>query len=205
MTDKQDHIQSLLGRVGADPRVIDAVMRLDAVSQHWRRKMNKRELGRRAIEKLNLPIELSHLDVLFAISVPGYGQDASESDETMVATVAERLSIDPSRASRMVAEMVSAGYARRAASQADARRTIVELTDKGRAVTEAVLSYKWLMLADYLSGWPQKDIAAFVPLMERYTEWFNDVAASEARLTREISEIAESAAGSGHESLTRAG
>lgn len=207
MPDEQDHIQSLLGGAGADDRIVDAVMRLDAVSQHWRRKMSKRELGRRAIEKLGLPIELSQLDVLFAISAPAYGDENSDTDETMVATVAERLSVDPSRASRMVADVVSAGYARRAVSQADARRTIVELTAEGRAITEAVRSYKWVMMADYLSGWSKEDIEIFVPLLERYTNWFSDYAASEARLEREIDQIAKAAAGTDgdDETLNKAG
>jgi DNA-binding MarR family transcriptional regulator len=206
MTGKQDHIQALLKRIDADPKVIDAVMRLDAVMQHWRRKMTKRELGRRAIEKLNLPVEQGQLDVLFAIAAPIYTTDAGS--ETMVATVAERLGIDPSRASRIVSDLVSTGYARRAVSQVDARRTIVELTEKGMAITEAVQSYKWLMMADYFSGWSREDIAAFVPLLERYTTWFNDVAVSEARLVGEISAIAESvheATGSGEASGRQTG
>ncbi|WP_196258887.1 MarR family winged helix-turn-helix transcriptional regulator [Pelagibacterium limicola] len=192
MIDKKDHIEALLGRVGADPQIVDAVMRLDAVMQHLRRKMAKRELGRRAIEKLDLPLEQSQLDVLFAIAAPLYGTDADS--ETMVATVAERLAIDPSRASRIVADMVGAGFARRAVSQADARRTVVELTEKGLAMIDAVRSYKWLMMADYFAGWSRQDIATFVPLLERYTDWFSDVAASEARLAGEIAAIAESAA-----------
>lgn len=190
MNNENANIETLLGRVGADPQVIDAVMRLDAVTLQWRRQMNKRALGRRAIEKLGLPIEQSHLDVLFAIASPVY--DAGADSEVMVATIAERLLIDPSRASRIVADMVNAGYACRAVSQADARRTIVELTEKGRAVTEAVRSYKWLMMADYFSGWSESDIAVFVPLLERYTDWFRDVAASEARLADEIAAIADS-------------
>lgn len=193
MTKKNTNIETLLRRIDADPQVIDAVMRLDAVTQQWRRQTNKRALGRRAVEKLGLPIEQSQLDVLFAIVSPVY--DAGTDSEVMVATIAERLMIDPSRASRIVADLVNAGYARRAVSQADARRTIVELTEKGEAVTEAVRSYKWLMMADYLSGWSADDIAIFVPLLERYTDWFSDVAASEERLGNEIAAIAESATG----------
>jgi DNA-binding MarR family transcriptional regulator len=195
MPHKQDHIQSLLHSVGADPAVIDAVVRVDDVIQEWRRKMTKRELGHRAIEKLSLPLDLAQLDVLFAISSPGYGADDADS-ETMVGTVAERLGIDPSRASRMVADMVSSGYARRAVSQIDGRRAIVELTDKGLAITQAVRSYRWLMLADYLAGWPKEDIAIFVPLLERYTEWFSDFADREERLGDEISALVTSVSGS---------
>lgn len=192
MEPKSDHLEAVLGRIGANPQVVDAVMRLDAVTQHWRRQMSKRALGRRAVEKLDLPIEQSQLDVLFAIASPPHETGAD--GENTVGTIAERLLIDPSRASRIVSDMVNAGYARRAVSQADARRTIVELTDKGRAITDAVRSYKWLMMADYFSGWSEGDLAAFVPLLERYSDWFRDVAASEERLAREISAISETVA-----------
>lgn len=206
MPHKQDHIQSLLKGVGADPAVIDAVVRIDDVVQEWRRKMTKRELSSRAIKALNIPLELAQLDVLFAISSPGYGSE-TEDGETMVGTVAERLGIDPSRASRLVAEMVSAGYARRAVSQKDGRRAIIELTDQGLAVTQAVRSYRWLLLADYFSGWDAKDIEFFVPLLERYTDWFSNFAASEERLHTEIAALAKSASGSkdGEDSGRKAG
>lgn len=59
--------------------------------------------------------------MLFAIEAPvdEFGEMAA--GETMVASVAERLAI-----------------ARRAVSQADARRTIIELTEAGRTVVRAV-------------------------------------------------------------------
>lgn len=195
MSSKNEHIEVLLRRAGSDPQIIEAVKRLDAVMQHWRRRITKRELGRRAIEKLGLPVEQGQLDVLFAIAAPGHSLDPEPATETMVATIAERLSIDPSRASRMVAEMVEAGYARRAVSQSDARRTIVELTEKGEAIVEAVQSYKWLLMADYFSSWPQEDLTVFVPLLERFADWFGDVDASETRLSDRIAEIARSVEG----------
>ena len=91
--------------------------------------------------------------------------------ETMVATVAERLNIDPSRASRVVSEMVELGYARRAVSQTDARRTIIELTDAGRTIVEAVRAYKFLIMGDFLNSWAPEDLAAFMPLLRKFGHW----------------------------------
>src|SRR5690554_6049722 len=141
----------------------EAMMRIDRVVQNWRRQMHKRELGHRALRALGLDIELAQADTLFAIGA-ARDPEAVGDDEVMVATVAERLSIDPSRASRLVAEMVNAGYLRRAVSQRDARRTILELTPAGRAVVDAVHKYKWLLLGEFFSGWSQKDVELFVPL-----------------------------------------
>ena len=113
-------------------------------------------------------------------------------DETMVSTVAERLHIDPSRASRLVAEMVNSGYARRAVSQRDARRTILELTAAGEAVIDAVRGYKWLLLGEFFSTWPAEDVAAFVPLLERYSSWMNSSEVAEEKFADEIDELARS-------------
>lgn len=187
MPRKEDQLHALLEGVGHDDRVIDAVMRVDALMQHWRRRMIKRELGRSALAALELEIDFAQLDVLFAIAAPHneFGA-AGEGEETMVSTVAERLAIDPSRASRVVAEMVAAGYAVRTVSQADARRTILELTPAGWAIVRAAQGYKWLVMGDFFAGWSEADIKTFVPLFERFLDWTKDSAVSEAKFADEI-------------------
>lgn len=185
----RDTLETLLNEAGIRADAVAAVMRVDAVIQQWRRKTAKRELSHRALASLGLDLELAQLDVLFAIAAPVH-EFGGASGETMVGTVAERLGIDPSRASRLVAEMVTAGYARRAVSQIDARRTILELTPLGEAVVEAVQAYKWLFLGDFFSGWSAEDVARFVPLLERFVDW-SDTALGETRFTAEIGRLAE--------------
>jgi DNA-binding MarR family transcriptional regulator len=142
----------ILRNAGINTETIDVVMKIDALLQSWRRQAAKRELGQKALVELKAGIDLPHFDVLIAIAGPSpYFRDAQ--GETMVATVAERLNIDPSRASRLVSEMVDKEFARRAVSQADARRTIIELTEKGAALVEAVRVYKNLIMGDYLATW----------------------------------------------------
>lgn len=191
MPRKEDQLHALLEGAGHDERVIETVMRVDALMQNWRRRMIKRELGRSALAALGLKIEFAQLDVLFAIAAPHneFGTPG-EAAETMVSTVAERLGIDPSRASRVVAEMVAAGYAIRAVSQADARRTILELTPAGWAIVRAAQGYKWLVMGDFFSGWSEEDINAFVPLFERFLDWTKDSATSEAKFAEEIEALA---------------
>ena len=167
----QTDINALLRRAGIAEATVEAVVGIDALLQNWRRRTLKRELGNRALVDLKIGIDLAQLDVLFAIEAPvdEFGEMAA--GETMVASVAERLAIDPSRASRVVSEMVEAGYARRAVSQADARRTIIELTDTGRTVVEAVRAYKFLIMGDYLSGWSAEELATFMPLLRKFGHW----------------------------------
>ena len=181
MPTRQDTLRDLLTRSGKNADLADALIRIDIVVQNWRRQMHKRELGHRATRALGLDMDLAQIDVLFAIANPPLPTDANADDETMVSTVAERLHIDPSRASRLVAEMVNSGYARRAVSQRDARRTI-----------DAVRGYKWLLLGEFFSTWPAEDVAAFVPLLERYSSWMNSSEVAEEKFADEIDELARS-------------
>lgn len=169
-TGGETDMNTLLRKAGIDERTVEAVIAIDALMQNWRRRAMRRELGNRALIDLKIGIDLAQFDVLVAIEAP-VAQFGDHDGETMVATVAERLGIDPSRASRIVSEMVEAGYARRAASQADARRTIIELTDAGEAVVEAVRAYKFLILGDFLGGWSPDEVATFVPLLRKFGGW----------------------------------
>src|SRR6218665_1227920 len=105
-------INALLRKAGIAQTTVDAVIGIDALLQNWRRRAMKRELGHKALVDLKIGIDLAQLDVLSAIEAPvdEFGEMAG--GETMVASVAERLAIDPSRASRVVSEMVEAGFAR---------------------------------------------------------------------------------------------
>lgn len=178
---------------GMGPNVIDAVLGIDAFLQNWRRQAGRRELGRRALIDLRIPLDLAQFDVLVAIqgSISEFGQSAGE---TMVATVAERLAIDPSRASRLVSEMVEAGYAQRAVSQADARRTIIELTEAGRVVVEAVRTYRFLIMGDFLSQWDEEELKRFVPLLYKFGGWSNHAETGVGKFAAEIEALAKTIA-----------
>ena len=186
----QTDINALLRKAGIAEATVEAVVGIDALLQNWRRRAMKRELGQKALVALRIGIDLAQLDVLFAIEAPvdEFGEMAG--GETMVASVAERLAIDPSRASRVVSEMVEAGYARRAVSQADARRTIIELTNTGRAVVEAVRAYKFLIMGDYLSGWSAEELATFLPLLRKFGHWSEHTDPAAAKFADDIAVLA---------------
>lgn len=187
LSDKTE-LNALLENAGIDAATAQAVMDIDGMLQQWRRRAMKRELGQRALLDLRIGIDLAQFDVLVAIAGPA-PEFGDVQGETMVASVAERLNIDPSRASRLVSEMVEQGFARRAVSQADARRTIIELTDQGRAVVEAVHAYKYLIMGDFLGTWPAEDVAAFVPLLKRFARWSDDIDAAAAKYAAEIAAL----------------
>lgn len=159
-----------LGKFGIAPEVTDHALTLDAIVQTWRRRVRKRELGRLVLRELDLPLDLPKLDVLIAIWAPS-NEFQRDDAETMVSTVASRLGIDPSRASRLTTDLIAEGYVKRAASQQDARRTVVELTDRGQAVVDAVRTMKFLVLGEFLAEWTPEEIETFVPMLERYSHW----------------------------------
>lgn len=191
----KNEMNTVLIEAGLDAETAEAVVEIDGLMQKWRRRAQKRELGQRALVHLKIELDLAQLDVLFAIAGP---MDPAEAPgETMVATVAERVNIDPSRASRLVSDMVDQGYARRAASQADARRTIIELTERGQAVVEAVRAYKFLVMGDFLGEWSAEDLTMFVPLLKRFGTWMDSIDPASEKHADEIAALAESIARAG--------
>lgn len=159
------HLDLLLG-LGLSPAAAQATIDIDAVMAHIRRSMAKREMGRLALRELNLPIDTADLDILSALE-----GCSAHAGEATVGFIAERLNVDPSRASRIVSDAVDKGLIRRAASQADSRRIVLELTESGHATALAVRQYKWKIFADALGQWPEEDLVTFARLFTRFSTW----------------------------------
>ena len=126
----------------------------------------RRLIGRLAIQSVAPDLELSHLDVLDAV------RRAQPAEEVTVGTIAEMLRIDPSRASRVVADMVSRNILRRAASQADARRIVVVMTPIGQRLLAEIRAQKMALIGEILDGWSEKDVDAFAALYERFIDGY---------------------------------
>ena len=156
---------------GLSPEAAQAALQVDATMQRWRRRVVKRRLERRVLAELGLNLDVPKIDVLTAIWGPTVEFGHAPEGETMVATIAGRLGIDPSRASRLVSELIDLGYARRSASRLDARRSIVELTEEGQRIVLTTRSVKIRLLGEFLTGWSDEEIASFVPLLERFSAW----------------------------------
>src|SRR4051794_23319676 len=97
-----------------------------------RRRQTRRPIAKAAMQAMSQRVDLEHVAVVDAIE-EGSEQPGSE---VTVGDVAERLGIDPSRASRVVTAAIKAGYVRRLASQADGRRICLELTADGQRIVD---------------------------------------------------------------------
>lgn len=189
MSARDDTLVRRLGRAGIDPAAAESALDIDAILQGWRRRFLRRELGLRALADLDLPLDLAELDVLMAVRAPSREFDKSEGEETMVSSVAARLAIDPSRASRLTSALIGRGYLRRAVSQQDARRAVLELTDTGARAVEAVRSYRLLVLGSFLKDWTPEELAIFLPMLDRFSSWSERAACPTGPVAEEIAAL----------------
>ncbi|HEY2593524.1 MAG TPA: MarR family transcriptional regulator [Chloroflexota bacterium] len=129
-----------------------------------RRSVTRRELGKRMAPLLG-DGDLSHVMAVDAVD------EASEDSRggVTVGTVAERLGVDPSRASRLVASAIRAGYLARVASQDDGRRSLLQLTEAGRALVETMHAHRQAEFGRAMRDWPERDRQEFARLLTRFT------------------------------------
>ncbi|HEV2516869.1 MAG TPA: MarR family winged helix-turn-helix transcriptional regulator [Devosia sp.] len=159
----------LAEQAGLSPNAAEAVASIDAVMHKVRRSIQRRDFGRQVMAQMDPSLDVSHLDAISAIAHKG-----EEITEVTVGLVAERLAIDPSRASRVTSDLVERGYARRVASQQDARRICLELTGKGNSFVEAVRRNKVQIFTRALAQWNEHELMVFASLFERFSNWATD-------------------------------
>lgn len=158
--------------VGGHPSEIEteaplAATPLAAIGQAMTRMrllIGRRFIGRMALKRIGTGLELSDIDAVGVIKRIGSQQ------EVTVGTIAEQLRIDPSRGSRIVADLVKQGLLERAASQEDGRRSLVRVTKAGKKVLDEIEAIKQETIAEATAGWSDEDVATFGRLYMRFTE-----------------------------------
>ncbi|MEU7023881.1 MarR family winged helix-turn-helix transcriptional regulator [Streptomyces sp. NPDC046203] len=93
-----------------------------------------------------------------------------EGQEITVGVVGERLAVDPSVASRMVSDCISAGYLIRAASQRDGRRTILQLTEEGYEMLARLRAHQRAAFERITRDWPTEERLEFARLLIKYVD-----------------------------------
>ncbi|KJK57469.1 MarR family winged helix-turn-helix transcriptional regulator [Saccharothrix sp. ST-888] len=105
-------------------------------------------------------------------------QDAPENEpagqsgtgEITVGAVAQHLGVDPSVASRMVSDCISAGYLIRAASQQDGRRTVLHLSPDGRELMARFSRHQRSAFEYITADWTERERLEFARLMLKYVD-----------------------------------
>jgi DNA-binding MarR family transcriptional regulator len=94
-----------------------------------------------------------------------HGQDEPQS----VRSLAEQLvSVSPTRASRLVQELVDAGHLQRGADQGDGRKSLIGFTREGRRYADKVSrSFEEAVLTYFIDPLDDEDIAAIARIWEK--------------------------------------
>lgn len=151
------------------PTEDENLLRIGHAMTRMRLLTGRRMIGRLAIQSVAPGLELSHLDVLDVV------RRAEATGEVTVGTIAEMVRIDPSRASRIVADMVTRGVLRRKASQADARRIVVVLTALGQRLLSEIQAQKYSVIGSIFADWTPEEVESFSLLFDRYVSGYEQV------------------------------
>ena len=87
-----------------------------------------------------------------------------------VSDLASAIGVDQPRASRLVQAAVEAGHVRREVDPHDARRSILVITDAGRAALAAVLDHRRAAIERALADFSPEDRAELARLLTRFAE-----------------------------------
>jgi DNA-binding MarR family transcriptional regulator len=139
-----------------------AVTAVEAAMVAIRRRQSRRAMARSAgADAADIAVQ----DVL----------DAVEAAERPlgITDIADALGVDQPRASRLVAAAVAAGLVRRAADQADGRRSRIALTAAGRERLSLVHAQRRARFAAAMAGWTEAERAGFAELLTRFVAGLN--------------------------------
>jgi len=108
-------------------------------------------------------VEMSSVLVVEACARAGGAQ-------TSVGDVAAFLDVEASTASRLVDRAARAGLVSRTASETDARRSALALTENGRALRARAVDLRLEWLAAVVQDWPEPDVRALADALGRFAD-----------------------------------
>lgn len=168
-------VPELLEGKGFSPAAIEALLRFDASNFQWRRMWEKEEFSTKVLASLTDPLEPALVQGLMSIARISIGLGRPEPMQPTIGMVAEVMALDPSRASRIVSELVVRGYVERGVAQDDARKSVLHITPKGKNFMAEFSASKWMLMAQVFETWGEDDVAAFSALFERFVASLVDV------------------------------
>jgi DNA-binding MarR family transcriptional regulator len=169
---KWHHYRETVGQTlaaeGYSLQASEALLDLDAELFHMMRAMVKGELPTQLMREIGTELELAQFQALTAVLRIQNGMARMEEREATIGHVATEMNVDPSRASRLVSELIASGHLSRAVSQKDARRTILQPTPKAVKLLADFRDLKWRKLMHVFQGWSEAEILSFTELFLRF-------------------------------------
>ncbi|WP_159453203.1 MarR family winged helix-turn-helix transcriptional regulator [Aquimixticola soesokkakensis] len=166
--DPQAVVRDQLLELGFDAGSAAALMDFDVAYFQWFRIVQRGEIFPLLAAKTGIELELAAFQGLIAILRIKCGIARPKPMEPTIGLVAEELAIDPSRASRIVSDLVSKGLVARVPSQNDGRKSILSLSDAGSAALDKFRAIKWRFVGGLFEDWEPQDIATFSRLFRKY-------------------------------------
>lgn len=166
----REKVGQTLSDAGYSEASVGALIDLDGEMFRMMRSMVKGELPAQLMAELGSGLELAQFQALTAITRIQGGIGRSEQQEATIGLVAEEMNVDPSRASRIVADLIAAGHVRRDVSQSDGRKAVLTLTETATAMFAAFRDLKWAKFMQVFADWSEDEILAFSSLFLRYNE-----------------------------------
>jgi DNA-binding MarR family transcriptional regulator len=105
-----------------------------------------------------------------------------EEPQSVRALAGRLVSVSPTRASRLVQELVDAGYLQRGADQGDGRKSLISFTSEGRRYSEKVArTLEDAILRYFIEPLDEEDIAAITRIWEKLRAAQNAVLGAASR------------------------
>jgi DNA-binding MarR family transcriptional regulator len=141
----------------------------------WERE----EFRGKVLKGLSETLEPALLQGLISIARIENGVGRPEPMLPTVGLVAELMQVDPSRASRIAADLVSRGFVERAVAQDDARKSVLQVMPKGYDFLGEFMRSKWALMIQTFNGWSAEDIETFSSLFQRFVQSLEHVVQSD--------------------------
>lgn len=159
-----------LADAGLSPAAIEAMVELDGAMFQWQRMVLKGEATGRILAESGLGLELPQFHALLAVLRIRHGIGRPAPQDPTIGLMAEEMNIDPSRASRIAADLIRRGFLRREAVQDDGRKSVLRLTGQADAALEAFRELRWQRFPRVFAGWTEDEITGFAALFRRYLD-----------------------------------
>ncbi|GII92903.1 MarR family winged helix-turn-helix transcriptional regulator [Sinosporangium siamense] len=142
---------------GHDAALAQAGPALFRMIRYWARRWPQRAAGAET--------ETKHVSRVVVVDIVG-----TTPGRPNVRSIADALGVDPSVASRMVADTVAAGLIERRTMERDARNADLALTESGHDLLAHARTWQGDVFAALTADWPAEDRETFAALLVRFAD-----------------------------------
>jgi DNA-binding MarR family transcriptional regulator len=147
----------------------------DTAAFVWHRLAARGEMPRKLLAEMGQALEISQFHSLTAVLRIQSGKGHCPAQPATIGLLAAEMNIDPSRASRIASDLITAGLLRREAAQDDGRKSVLALTDRAETIFSTFRDLRFDKVMQVFDGWTDAEIIQFSALFTRYTDRLREV------------------------------